>query len=359
MDAPTSCEENTASDGIAAFQWTGGVNRINMRRVIHVSSQGAFANKQRQRDEVQLLELNMRTWTRRDFVEAVSDKNLKLQVCTTLDIEGEAAVASDALVDKKFFYSGINARWFFNTSIGQIKKECKEIINRTGPDSAKFGDKDRQAVNSAVQTFWHGDRRIKLFTSSYLAHLWGSDRNLQNDFLTLFPLMKDRLGNGAPGEIFESDFAMHLQHCHDLAKAQHSVMGERAQAVDVQLGVDSSNKAVEWPTGDIHSLPTPPTDTVAQQPMPLKYGDLENRTAQWFVSESKSQPFLDFFALVPTHDKWEFRAVQNTIGKTHSADLEQLKRVVGGVLAAGFELGDRVVIAYVIEDAGQQMNIGR
>jgi hypothetical protein len=93
--------------------------------------------------------------------------------------------------------------------------------------------------------------------------------------------------------------------------------------------------------------------------MPLKYGDLENRTAQWFVSESKSQPFLDFFALVPTHDKWEFRAVQNTIGKTHSADLEQLKRVVGGVLAAGFELGDRVVIAYVIEDAGQQMNIGK
>jgi hypothetical protein len=50
--------------------------------------------------------------------------------------------------------------------------------------------------------------------------------------------MKNRLGNGAPGEIFELDFALSLQHFHDLATAQRAVMGKKAQSVSMRLGVN-------------------------------------------------------------------------------------------------------------------------
>jgi hypothetical protein len=56
----------------------------------------------------------------------------------------------------------------------------------------------------------------------------GQAQKQQDVFLKLFPLMKNRLGNDAPGEIFELDFALSLQHCHDLATAQRAVMGEKA-----------------------------------------------------------------------------------------------------------------------------------
>jgi hypothetical protein len=31
--------------------------------------------------------------------------------------------------------------------------------------------------------------------------------------------MKNHLGNGSPGEIFESDFLVNLEHCHGIALA--------------------------------------------------------------------------------------------------------------------------------------------
>jgi hypothetical protein len=80
-----------------------------------------------------------------------------------------------------------------------------------------------------------------------------------------------------------------------------------------------------------------------------------DKVPQWFVPVSKSQPFLDFFVLIPEKNgKWQFRAIQITISKRHCTDLSQLKRVVGGVLQAGFSLDRALVVAYVIEKPDRQ-----
>jgi hypothetical protein len=85
----------------------------------------------------------------------------------------------------------------------------------------------------------------------------------------------------------------------------------------------------------------------------------KEKVAQWFIPENKSQPFLDFFVLVPDEEEWQLRAIQNTVVKKHSADLEQLKRIVGGILDSGYILCDKVVVAYVIEDDDRQQNVGK
>lgn len=65
------------------------------------------------------------------------------------------------------------------------------------------------------------------------------------------------------------------------------------------------------------------------------------------VAES---PTASAGAGVPTR-KWQLRAIQNRAGKKHSADTEQLARVVGGVLGdSGYGLCDEVVVAYVIDE---------
>jgi hypothetical protein len=108
--------------------------------------------------------------------------------------------------------------------------------------------------------------------------------------------MRDRLGTGSPGEIFECDFAMHLQHSHDLADAQLAIMGEKAPAVDVVIGTLDGTMLC-WSTGTIKQLPKAPTDQLSLQTMPLRADDVKTRVLLRFIPDDPSQPFLDFFVL--------------------------------------------------------------
>ena len=112
-----------------------------------------------------------------------------------------------------------------------------------------------------------------------------------------------------------------------------------------------------WPTGRQYCLPSPSSEKTALQTLPeeaVKDKDKECRVAMWFIPKSKSQPFLDFFVLIPkAEDTWEFRAIQNTTGKTHSADIEELQRVVGGIIHAGFVLDSNLVVCYIVEESNK------
>jgi hypothetical protein len=366
LDAYTNAQDSASSgDGVAAFNWTGHEGRENNRRVIHVSSFGSYAVKQTQRDATSLRDIRMPTWTRQDFVDALADENLKRQVCDTLD-SIPANIQPEDLVDRKFYYSGINARWFFNHTIESIEDQCKDILDRLSTTTTSFGDKSNQAVNSAVVSFWNVDRPqpTKLYTSNYLAWLLGSNESVQHQFFQLFPLMKDRLGNGTPGEVFECDFAMHLQHSHDLADMQRAFMQDAAPNVDVVLG-NINGEMIRWPTGELNALPKAPSDAVSHQMVGLKFSELKDRSRafpQWFIPKDRNQAFLDFFVLVPqvvdnVLNGWKFQAVQNTVSPRHSTDVRQLKRLLHGVLDAGFILVGDVDMAYVIEKATTQYNI--
>jgi hypothetical protein len=175
-------------------------------------------------------------------------------------------------------------------------------------------------------------------------------------FFELYPLMKDRLGCGSPGEIFEADFLLHLEHTHNLAQAQKYVLEVAAPEAFVRVGVDISNDTeVLWPAGVIHKLAKNPSkDESSVQPMPIKASDVDASTTLWFDPINKQQPFLDFFVLIPEGTGvWKLRVLQNTIGKTHVTELEQLQRVVEGILFAGFSLVDVVDVAFIIEKTSQ------
>lgn len=297
----------------------------------------------------------MRPWTRTDFVEALGDDELKEQVCKTLDIDA-AKVSAEDVVDAKLYYSGINARWFFNLTVEEIKENSRSILQRMSPASQNAGISSERAVNSAYVTFWDDDREIKLFTSRHLAILLANSNHQSKKFFELYPMMKGRLGNGAPGEIFEADFLVHLEQSHDIAIAQRYVMGDMAQPVDVILGKDISNgEDVRWSTGKLSSLPKNPRREGAQ-PMSLLASQVKNRVSQWFVPEDLNQPFLDFFVLipVPASVEWILRVIQNTVSKKHTTDLEQLKRVLVGVEKAGFGLAGTVDVIFVIENNEQR-----
>lgn len=353
LDAPTRSDDESSYDGAAAFAWAGGDTgdtRKENRRVIHVSSLGAFAHSQNIRDDCRLREEYMRIWTREDFIHSLQEnEQLKKQVCDSLSIGDRNTVSAEDVVDMKFFYSGINARWFFNNTIDQIKAECSEIVARLDARSSEAGMKSQQAINSLQATIIDGGRIIKVFTSCYLAHRVGTEGSYQKRFLSLFPLVRKYLGNGAPGEIFESDFAMHLQQSHDVAKAQVAAMKDRAQPSNVQLGIDENNKRIEWPTGELQMLPKANGDPIVPQSTGLKAVTAQN-VPQWFIPEDNSQAFLDFMVLVPMGTKWQLRIVQNTVGGKHSADLEKLDRIVRGVLGDEFALDNHIILAYVIED---------
>jgi hypothetical protein len=243
-------------------------------------------------------------------------------------------------------------------TIKKIKQECKDIVSRLSQDSVQSGDKHRQAVNSAYQDYWVGNRQTKLFTSSYLAYVIGGNQGQRRHFFDSFPLMRDRLGHGSPGEIFECDFAMHLQHSHDLADAQRAIMGEQAPGVDVALGTIGGSMLC-WPTGALKKLPKAPTDKVTLQTMPPCADELKTRVPLWFIPDDASQPFLDFFVLVPSteNNRWTFKAVQNTVSPKHRTDIEQLKRLLGGILEAGFILENDIQVAFVIERADAQSKV--
>jgi hypothetical protein len=100
--------------------------------VIHVSSLGAFTNKSTIADNFHVREIRMRTWTRQDFVEAVVDKILGDRVRSTLEVKDASKETAESLVDAKFYFSGINAQWFFNLPMQCIKKECRTIIEEVG-----------------------------------------------------------------------------------------------------------------------------------------------------------------------------------------------------------------------------------
>ena len=200
---------------------------------------------------------------------------------------------------------------------------------------------------------------VNVYTSCYLAQYIGSNKGeYHGQFLRLFPFIEHTLGTGTPGDVFESDFRFHLEQSHKLRDAQVAVMGaEKAQEIMVVLGrrCGSDESKVCYPAGQINSLYAPSSDQVALQKVNLRPDDLPN-VAQWFIPESKTQPFLDFMVLVPRQSgdgkrSWSLVAIQNTVGKTHTADTGKLNRVVGGLLLAGFVLEETITIVFVIEDA--------
>jgi hypothetical protein len=129
------------------------------------------------------------------------------------------------------------------------------------------------------------------------------------------------------------------------------------------MGTTSEKTRVLWPTGKLYNLPAAAKDITAHQTLPedvIKDKDKASNVAQWFIPEDNSQPFLDFFVLVPTDDagKWQLRCIQNTVSRKHSADLEQLKRVVGGLLHSGYILQNTIVVAYIVKDLAEQGEVG-
>ena len=171
--------------------------------------------------------------------------------------------------------------------------------------------------------------------------------------------MRDRLGNGSPGEIFECDFAMHLQHTHDSADAQASIMGNMAPVENVLIGT-IGGVMLKWSTGRLHPLPKTSSDLTTFQDLGLVYDRLTPRVPLWFVPDDPNQPLIDFFVLFPSEnhaDKWIFKAIQNTVSPKHTTDVVQLKRLLGGILSAGFMLEDSIEVAFVIEDAEKQCSV--
>ncbi|KAG7372879.1 FIST domain containing protein [Nitzschia inconspicua] len=254
------------------------------------------------RDQINLREVKMRLFTRDDYVKSLSDPDLKKQVCDTLGINDPESVTNQDVVDQKFFYSGINARWFYNKSIAQIIDECSEIVQRLDNNVTSTGPKDPRAVNSVLATFARDGRIIHVYTSCHLAHYIGSSKGSCNiEFLRLFPFVEHTLGTGTPGDIFEGDFRLHLEQCHNLRDAQVAIMGpDKAEDVMVVLGklCDGDKSKLLCPAGKINILPDPPEDPVALQRTTLRAANVM-KVAQWFIPESKTQPFLDFMVLIP------------------------------------------------------------
>ena len=78
-------------------------------------------------------------------------------------------ISNEDVVDRKIFFAGINARWFYSRSIEQIKKEVVEITKRLDNNVSSTGPKDLRAVNSALATIPSESKIIYVNTSCYLA----------------------------------------------------------------------------------------------------------------------------------------------------------------------------------------------
>lgn len=175
VDAPIDVlDGGQFHQGPAAYRWASTNTayhgtRIGNRRVIHVSSLGAATNKGEERRVINVEDKVMRPFARDDYIKSLADSELKKQVCKTLEIEDVSNVTAEDLVDRKFYYSGINARWFFNFDVAQIEDECEKIVGRLADNSVTTGDRHREAVNSALQRYQIDGREVVLFTSNYLA----------------------------------------------------------------------------------------------------------------------------------------------------------------------------------------------
>ena len=62
-------------------------------------------------------------------MKSLSDHDLKKQVCETLNIGDPDSVSVEDVVDRMFFYSGFNARWFYNKSIKISRKNARRSFS--------------------------------------------------------------------------------------------------------------------------------------------------------------------------------------------------------------------------------------
>ena len=204
-------------------------------------------------------------------------------------------------MDWKLFFAGINARWFYNQSIEEIKRECVEITTRLDSNVSSTGPKDFRAVNSALATI-PGDRKtIYVYTSCYLAQYIGTNKgNYHAEFLKLFPFFQHTLGSGTLGDVFESDLRLHLEQSHNVRGAQVAIIGpDNMDDVMVVLGKRCGyGGKVVYTAGQIDFLRSPPSDPVAYQRTYLSATTVE-KVPQWFIPESNEHPFLDFMILMP------------------------------------------------------------
>ena len=167
VDSPTQAE-NGFDDllGTRAFEWTGKLERKGKRRVIHVSSLVGFSNWRVVREQFNVREMVVRLWTREDYIKSLSNSELKKQVCKTLNIDPDT-ISTEDVVDMKFWFSGINARWFYNKSIEEIKEECNVIVQQLG----SYQDIDEgQKRALAAPAVWR-IKGVYVYTSCYLARL--------------------------------------------------------------------------------------------------------------------------------------------------------------------------------------------
>jgi hypothetical protein len=119
---------------------------------------------------------------------------------------------------------------------------------------------------------------------------------------------------------------------------------------------------VLWPTCKLYNLPAAAKDITTYQTLPedvIKDKDEASNVAQWFIPEDNSQPFIDFFVLVPIDaGKWQLWCIQNTVNRKHSADLEQLMRAVGGLLDSRYIPHNTIVVAYIVKDLAEHGEVG-
>jgi hypothetical protein len=136
-------------------------------------------------------------------------------------------------------------------------------------------------------------------------------------------------------------------------------MGMETPSVDVVIGT-IDGKTLCWPTGTLKQLPKAPADKLSLQSMPPCDNELKARVPVWFIPVDPSQPLLDFFVLFPSDEsRWTFKAIQNTVSPKHSTDTKQLKRLLGGILKAGFILEDDIEVAFVIENGLAQSKVAK
>lgn len=142
LDSPTKSKTETSRSGVKAFEWALDENN-QKRRVIHVSSLGAFSLDGRILNEFYLVNRTLFPWKRSSYIQSVeTSESLKDQLINTLiedakndskrtEMKGRlSGLPAAELVDMKFFFAGINARWFFNYSIKEIKAECINAVKR-------------------------------------------------------------------------------------------------------------------------------------------------------------------------------------------------------------------------------------
>ena len=374
-----------------AFNWA---KEKSHRRVIHVSSlMGHVLLDDRAADELELEVIRAPVWTRDDFLAAVEDDQLKKKVFDTIKNRFPGRSHGDCtpeeIVDSKLFYSGINARWFFNDTIDKIKKNCMDVVSRLSDHQG--GNSYRSTASSAFLIInLPSDREIMIITSPYLALVMTNRESYQLKFCEIFPLM-ERYLHGGSGETFQADFHVHMVHCHAVAEAETFFMHNKARTVQVVIGKDlESKECIKIPAGVIRKLPqNPSNDHTSAQPIGFEPGQLQqyDGRAVWFVPENKSQPFLDFLVItrapvssssvaadgttfssmpenagqltrqVASGTEWKLWVIQNTISKKHekTSDEDELKRVITGFDFGGIVLQSKVTVLYVVESEDQRV----